>query len=449
MFTKEKLQKIMNPIQMNEHINEENISGKWGEVKWFFHIYRNRYFKKGVNLISLNFFMMENIDEVYSAQKGKTLENHKKNHIEKIKKYTIGLDKIIRNNKKINLYTTVRIYCDVTSAHLVEKYLRNKYVEIYVYFFPDFFDSNNLIHYGFFGTLVRYLPLFKLEKHNEGEWNTTTILDIDIKYFDEPILMKYFMNKKQTPNIMFRNRACYYMIPRLKYMNLELPYFSVISNFIIQKQPQKLEIFTDFLNNCLLKSCPQYDKLLVQYFDFKSNKKINLSKRPLQGKLEYGVDEYFINAYFIKKCYFDNNKEILEVFVRDNRFQFYEWISYLKNEKIKNPELLEKFLLVLMKISVDKTITGYKNIGELIEKINNYLYFGNKEHFKKEYSDSYFKQIYDIISKIGPDKLNMPDNILLCLKRYTNKVNDKLVVRIVKPNPKYPEFKEDIFSIIR
>lgn len=439
MVNKEKLNKILNPISIRPHISDELIYGKWDDISWAFHIYRNKNFKKGKNLHSICFFLIEKIDEVYSFQR--TAKNFTEGHQEQIKRYFRGIHSIINEAKKSKLDITVRIYCDVTTAIPMAKYLYEYNVELYVYFFPQFFDFNKMCHYGFFGTLIRYLPLFKLEKHNEDEWNSVIVSDVDTDFKKEIRIVRYYLNDDSLPNIFFRNRSCYFLVPRILYLNMVPPCFSIISNLLMQKKSQDFTIFKDFLQNCLLKSCEHYENSIKKYI------LINLSKQPLNGKVEYGVDEYFINYIFLQKCYIEKNLDLLEVFIKDNDNPFYRWFRlfmYFKQD-IKYPEVLKQFLKIFGIIFFGETYKiPDKSIPEIIEIY--YKEFENREIQKTKISEEKYNTIIDLIKKIGPEKLNMPSTIYTCLERARNAVWDKNVIRLVKPNPKYPEFTEKIIN---
>jgi len=444
-MNKNLINKILKPIPITEFITEEKILDKWNNLESLFIIYRNRYFKKGLNLISLCYFLIDKPDELYAKQRGRSLKEYEEEHKKKIQKYNDGIKTIIKKNKKNKLFTTIRIYCDYSSIKQVEPFLRNKFVEIYYYFIPNFFNQTSLVHHGFFGTLMRYLPLFKLTKHNEGEWNTTIILDIDTIFKDEPPIMKYFINKKKTPNLLFWNTNCKYLSPRLIWSNTTPPYFTVMSGLIMQKRPQDFKIFSDFLNNCLLKDCPSYEKMLKLYLQ------TNLNKRILKGKLEYGVDEYFINNFFLKKCYIEENKEFLETFIRENGLPIKSWLLTMRtyNPEIKDEKLLTEFLhFVITIFSVDFKIPPYKNLQELLDIIFK-EFFHNPKYFTVKYPKEVYEKLYKVVEKIGPEKLNMPKSILQCLKRSTENYPDDIIIKLVKPNPKYPEFKETFVEKIR
>lgn len=437
------INKLLEPLELDNTTSLERITGNWGDIKWLFNIYRNKDFKKGNNLISVSYFLKDNVDLVYSYQKGKKLNEFQKNHIEKMKRYNEGLNIIIKKNKRTPFNSTVRIYCDITTINIVKKYLNLRYVELYYYYFPNFFDSKSLTHIGFFGTIIRYIPLFNAPKHNDGDWFTTAVIDIDTSYWHEYKLMKYYIDNKRRnanfPNVFYKNRGCYYMESRLMYYDLETPYFSIIGSFVMQHKPQDFKYFIEFIDNSLTKKCERFECAIEKYL---KDLAIN---RPFGGKLEYGVDEFFLNVNFVVSCYIDNNKDLLEVFIRDKTFGINEWLYYLvkeENLKLKNPKIVEQFLLMVVDLFLDENykLPRYKDVYELIHIIEREFF--TKRIFLKIFPKEKYKKVFEFVEKIGPEELNMPPKMLQCIKRPIETNQNALVVKIVKPNPKYPEFTE-------
>lgn len=446
MLTLENGRKILNPIELKSHIKHEKVKGSWGDIKWLFNIYRNKYFKKGKNLVSLSYFLLRDVDEVYSFSRGKTLENYQKNHIEKIRTYNQGIKKILKRCKKSHFNITVRIYCDITTINILEQFLDLHNIELYCYFIPKFFEEKRLCHAGFFGTLMRYLPLFEHKYHNEGEWNTVTISDIDTQFYTEYNLMTYFIKHPRLPNILYKNRGCYYVTPRVLHQNANIPEISVISSFISQRKPKNLQILINFLNECILNESPKYKKLLNKYLPF------DLSKKFLKGRLEYGVDEYFMNIYYIKYAYLEENKPISEAFVNDTSFGINNWLFILMNDpnlKLKNPKLFESFLLFNIQLFFDKSfkIPVYKDPYELLNIIGDRFYADG--YYKKQYPLEVYQKVVDYIYRVGPEELNIDPRIMTCFNRGLIRHNDSTVIKVVKPNPSYPKYTETIFDVYK
>ena len=103
---------------------------------------------------------------------------------------------------------------------------------------------------------------------------------------------------------------------------------------------------------------------------------------------------------------------------------------------------------IIKTFTIDFTIPKYVTVYDLIEIIYNEL-FHNPKYFNIYYKKSDYVKLYKIVKKIEPKTLEMPDNILFCLKRYTDYYPKDMVVKIVKPNKKYPNFTEDIYDFIK
>jgi len=445
MLTLENLKKIAFPIHKNQYISHEHIKGKWDNIQWLFNIYRNKNFKKGKNLVSVSYFLLMEIDEVYSFARGKSLQNYQKNHIEKIKIYNRGINDIIKKSARSDLDITVRVYCDFTTINILQRFLKFPNVELYYYFVPKFFDTTRLSHIGFFGTVMRYLPLFNLKNHNENDWETVTISDIDTIFLTEYALLSYYVKNPKLPNIMFKNRACYYVSSRILAQDLPIPEISVISSFIIQRDTQDSKIFFDFLQNCLLDGCDIYKNAIGKYLPF------NLKERPMQGRLEYGVDEYFMNVFFIPKCYLDKNLPIAEAFVADKYFGVNSWLFIVmsdKDLKIKNPKLMEEFLYFVAKLffPVGYKFPKYKDVKELINIVGDKFY--NDQIYRIQFPIEKYEAVENFVKKHGPEELNMDPRIMSCFKRGKERYPDSTVIKIVYPDPKYPKFIEKTVDII-
>jgi len=140
---------IINPDLYKEQI----LSGSWGDCKYKFYIYKNVSFKKHKNLISVSLFDLKDIDEIYANQKNVTLNELRSEHEEKRSQYINGLNNIIKRSSDFN----IRVFCDVSSIRYVEKHINSYNVEIVFYYFEQFFNKTENRHYGFFGTLMRYI----------------------------------------------------------------------------------------------------------------------------------------------------------------------------------------------------------------------------------------------------------------------------------------------------
>jgi len=432
---------------MQENITNEKLIGKWGKINYFFNIYKNKKFSKGTNLISLSFFMLKEVDELYAYQRRKTSkEEFAQQHKEKVKKYLSGIDNIIDKVKNQEIDYTIRIYCDITTIKYLQKYLTQTNIELYMYFFPQFFVNDH--HIGFFGTLMRYLPLFKLENHNEREWTTTTVMDLDIDFTNELAVMKYYLNRIKmghiVPNLLFQTGSCYFTNTRQKYIKMYPSVFAIISSFFMQRDVQDFGIFRDFLEDLLKDKFYDYNRVLDLYLGDKKKGRL------MKGRLEYGVDEYFINKIFLQKLYLDKNEPFFEVLVGNTMgYGLVQWLSDLRmeNRKIENPQLLEQFLKVYVAFFMpDYEIQPYKNIKDMIEQIGEDSY--RMKIMWKQLDVRKFDKLIEIIKKIKPYNLNMHKNMIVCMERSLKFPHNKVSIILVRPIGKYPRYEEKLVNVI-
>ena len=427
------------------NVEKKEFSGKWGNIEYSFKVFRNREFKKTHHLISVSFFTLKDVDDFYAYQRRKT--THNKDFLKKkVQRYLDGIDLLFKRVKKESIPYTIRIYCDVTSIEYLQKYLHNKNLELYQYYFPQFFNKELNSHIRFFGTLMRYLPLFKLENHNYNEWETTTVLDVDLNFANEFNLMKYFIGKKDMPNIMFKTAGCYFANRRLKYMKINPSFFSIISSFFIQKVPVDFNIFTTFLENLLKDEYENYNRILDITFGQKREGRL------MKARIEYGVDEYFLNKDFMEKAYLQPNRAFAEIFLNKKlAYVFVQWLSDLRvdNRKIENEKLIEQFIKVIVSVifPADYKIKPYNNIKELIESVGEDAY--TNEPKDKDIDLKKYKKLIELMEKMDLDKITMHKDVPTCMRRCLKLHPYKNTIAIVTPAPKYPEYNEKIIDFVK
>jgi hypothetical protein len=158
------------------------------------------------NIFSTTYFKMYRPPSDTSIQ---TLEN--------TKNYLTGLDQLITDCKKYYPTNRFRVYCDHNSIDdLLAKYSEDPYVELYKYYMPDFIDPETRYHYGYLGTLLRFLPFFDLPLHTT---DTVVCLDIDDtlnfqlrRMINDCIRLRAGTTKV---NFAFRSAYCYSLMPRV------------------------------------------------------------------------------------------------------------------------------------------------------------------------------------------------------------------------------------------
>lgn len=244
------------------------------------------------NIFSTTYFKMYRPPLDLSIQ---TLEN--------TKNYLAGLDQLITDCKKYYPTNRFRVYCDHNSIDdLLAKYAEDPYVELYKYYMPDFIDPETRYHYGYLGTLLRFLPFFNLPLHTA---DTVICLDIDDtmnfqlrRMINDCIRLRAGTTKV---NFAFRSAYCYSLMPRVS----SSAKYSLIASFIFMNKRvgagftlPSAGLLDPFFRDCLLKgTCRDYRAWL----DTHPNSDIHKHYQHYQ-QFPYGVDEYFMNnrvlAYF-------------------------------------------------------------------------------------------------------------------------------------------------------
>lgn len=417
--------------------NEKVIFGEWYNIKYRFHILRNNNFKKNKNLISASLFKLPYVDEVYASQKNISLEELRREHQSKSNGYITGLNNIILKTNDIN----IRIYCDNTSVSIVEKYLNNKNVEIVYFYFEQFYNFESDCHYGFFGTLMRYIPLFNFDEF-DNKWDNVIVIDLENNFYNVRKLINNFL-KKSVTNLIFWSRPCYYLSSRVYAMEHDFKKFSIISSFLMQKKQQDKKIFQSFLLNLLIGD-DVYDRTLRKYLN------IDFSIRYFGGRLEYGVDEYFINYYFFNECYIKKNLPFNIIFSRDVAGGILEWIKNIRfslpKKTIKNPDITKKFLEIIIEIFFPKNmILPEDNIDNQIYWTAEKYYLLNLQYLQRKIDQTdEINKLYNKILEKEFNELDLYDdyifglglNVLLSNNFYTN--------FLIRPNEKYPLIKQDV-----
>jgi hypothetical protein len=220
----------------------------------------------------------------------------------------------------------IRLYVDNTSKDIALP-LAKEYPNVSVLLFDcqPFRDGEG--HVGFFGSLVRLLPLF--EKH-EIVW----ISDIDI-------IIHTLTDWKFKEDIAFSTQFCYSKLRTNKY--------SIVLQKFLSKVKFPRQLLTRFLTKCLEGKYSEKIKDL--------NEENSLHRKP-ESKFPYGMDEVFMSAIlyeWIKKNDFTIllYVEVLTDAVskywkgnKENRDEFeHIYNDYFRTLKYKNVSKFRKFFL--------------------------------------------------------------------------------------------------------
>jgi len=182
------------------------------------------------NIFSCSFFLIKDTEDKYTEQLKNLILNFK-------------------NNKFHNQNYKIRLYYDITTKFFIEKEFSDiPYLQLYCFHFPNFFSTKNKRHYGFFGTLIRYLPMFSILNHQAKNcW----IIDIDNQIGSH---MRTVVNYVESnSDIQFYHKTRFDYFSDRVILIKDKPYFSIISSFIFQRNPISSSIIENFLNNSLLK----------------------------------------------------------------------------------------------------------------------------------------------------------------------------------------------------
>lgn len=232
-------------------------------------------------------------------------------------KYLNGLKNLYKWTNE-NKYI-LRIYYDESVVDIIKNNYIKDDIQLYKYNFPDFFDKKLNKHFDTFGTLIRFLPFFDIKYHKSSK---ILCVDLDI-YGNLTNLHKYMIKLSKDKRIKepykFFNRFgigyCYKYLTRLQESNVEhLPYTACA--IYLENISFPIEIYTNFINKCLLNNCDEYTNF--------------------SNKYQYGVDEHFLNKFLYK--YIKKNN-IIVYNISNNLYQ-----SYTPATNKDNKDFIDKFL---------------------------------------------------------------------------------------------------------
>lgn len=360
-------------------------------IECIWKIYKKEVEKKNYNIISISYF----------SKKDKSAE--------KKKKYFEGLKKLYFLMKKILPDYILRVYCDqsvisniLTFYHKVNK----EHIEIFQYNIPFLQESNNSsIHKGTTGTLWRFLPLLKTKIHH---CDKKLVLDIDTFYNDMYLkLIKDLEEKNEKVYFMYRSHPYYYQHKRLSCVEGVVDFEFLVAHFIYQSNEIDYNIFSNFL-----------ERYLVNISNVNKNKIIK--KCEMISEFEYGIDETFMNEYFLEKQIELIKKEDSKLYILyhitpyDYKYVFFEFLDELKklnkSKDIKVILFMEKLFEILhLKSELEKynlieKINGKINIHKFINfiknnKSNEANFFYSQLLIPLFKNESYGKKIQNIFKK--------------------------------------------------
>jgi len=368
--------------------------------------------------------------------------------------YINGLINLYNYIVKNNVEYTLRLFIDESvyrDKSLFDKISLLKKIDVIIYHCQDYV-SNEIYHYGLFGTLVRFFPFFDFDNNDA---DTVVIFDID----DSPKNLKNIFEYIETFNEYNKN-------------NNEDIYFLKIGSI------NKNTIFNDF--PMLVKGVPnpyciaprwvnfkRIDKdIIYHYFNLVNKTKVKLTLYDYKIKLNsnyithdifiYGIDEYFLNIT-LNNYLIDKNKTMTVIFKWSVAgilyWIFHDYDKYKKFNKYINNILMfvfDKLKLNNGNIVKKSVVEKFNYMDNLVMKKNRlsykiifYLYLFYIQNIDNPNYSFVFKKEYKyIISKF---KIFGSYNVSIVVNSDYNKTNKfKFIV-----NDKFDKDELDKIKIYR
>ncbi len=262
------------------------------------------------------------------------------------KKYFQGLQKLFHDMRSILPHDRLRIYHDASVKNQLYDYLQSlspidqTYLEFFQYDIPYLHESNSQEHHkGTTGTLWRFLPLMDYELHT---CHRKIILDIDSVTNHELLKLSKTYDKKGDVYFMYRSHPYYYQFPRITCFNSNKSFFYyVVAHFIYQTNTLSKDIFYSFLDKYIYQIHSNNLQFILQSCYPKNAP--NTKNRNIYDQYQYGVDEIFMNGFYVKHQFDRNeeeNKKLMVLYILSS-FQYKKIIYYMMDNveifDVKNP----------------------------------------------------------------------------------------------------------------
>jgi hypothetical protein len=358
------------------------------------------------------------------------------------------------NDFKLRLFIDDTIY---SNKKIFNKLTNIKNIQIILFLCNNFFNKKKCMHYGTFGTMVRFFPMFDFE-NNDAQ--TVIISDIDdnmdklIRNHEKnrqvsSFYKKYYkkFHKNDIHLIYFKDlsriktRIISLIDHPINFLNNNIPDGHILANNIIIFKSINKKFIINFLNKTS-KNILSKDELI------KMNIYINSEKVNQESKYFFGIDEIFVNYFLINLIESDNKYNYAYVYNFDIFYYFYFFNNFeISMEKIKYNKLKIKIFKTAKKIL--KNIFDAVNIKLNKKKVMNVSYnemFHNINGMvfdKKncEMRNFIIKLMYKFFcdAKLGNNKYYLFDAIDLYLSKQLFGVYDLLRIKIINNKKKKDE----------
>lgn len=320
--------------------------------------------------------------------------------------YIDGLEKLYKNILKNPYKLHLRLFIDLSiynDKQLMSRIQSMDKIELVLYSCPNFIiESNENFHYGLFGTMIRFFPMFDF-KNNDARCVIISDIDTigspifftsDMKYIEKYVDKLYFLRAGYINRIIYTNDNLY--------SNGVLSLFSMAS-FIVSYNRFDCQILYDFFAD------PE-NAYKTSHGDELSEKKYD----KLKDYFTYGVDEYFLNKCLIPKLIKSNLPYVDKITweIHGSLYYFLKRKSFPNNKIRDNLNYFLDYLLKKINYKIDSIYADdlqykYDIIDKEIYKKNNNSYILSfliyKEMIEKRFNPNYpflcSNDLIDLIKK--------------------------------------------------
>jgi hypothetical protein len=309
-----------------QYIIEDNLS-QYLTCDWT--IYKMKVSKNHpYHIVSVSYFQPFQTSKTYSS-----------------KKYFQGLKKLFYDMRSILPLYRLRVYHDGSVKNQLYDFLESlspenqSFLELFQYNIYHLREKGGLYHKGTTGTLWRFLPLMNYPLHS---CQYKIILDIDSTTNHELLKLVKECDKKEDVYFMYRSHPYYYQYPRITCFNEKKSFFYyVVAHFIYQTNELSKEIFSKFLDKYIYQIHSNNLQFILQSCYPKNAP--NTKNRNIYDQYQYGIDEIFMNGFYVQHQYDRNkkeNKKLIVLYIL-SAFQYKKIIYYMMDNfeifDIKNP----------------------------------------------------------------------------------------------------------------
>jgi hypothetical protein len=410
-------------------------------------------YKKRVNIVSCCFFKMEN-----SGHKDFTVYLNGIKHLyDFVKEEYIGF--------KIRLFIDLSIYNDSKIMAFLNKY--KDLIQLVLYGCYQYTDNTQTYHNGYFGTFLRFFPMFNFPNNDA---NIVIQEDIDFLLPIKQSLKEYnrFTVRMNAIKLIVDNHIDVSILRIGKidsFMNSVYEYAYnykgqintyIIAPLIVSFTPVESSILIKFI-----KKIEKSNEIFSYYNLIKDNKHTsNIENNFIKHKhFIYGVDEYFINNVLLKylhkekignalksdfnfwslfKVFFkevvaegldDNGSPITQRFIPYNKLKvnqrkiienIFDTIIVENNIKLKTPHIMNKFFVINKHIRSNNGyniyLSIYKNYIKCSKTPEKYDFLYSQNSYKILLS----KTLFGVYIFDGLFPFFTGDNTLLNLQRFND-----------------------------